>query len=118
MDTNTIDVNTLALRLATLERETHRWRALALVCVLLLAGAVLIAARPVDMPMPNLLRARSIEAQIFVLRDAQGNVRARLALSNGNDARLTFYNEEGRVVAVAPQVGRIEPLEVGPNGNR
>ena len=116
MDPNIVDVSSLALRIAKLERQNHRWRALALVCVILLAGTVLIAARPADMPMPNLVRARSVEAQTFVLRDSNGDVRARLALNNGKDARLTFYDEDGKVIATAPPASGFQHLETGPGG--
>jgi hypothetical protein len=116
LNPNSADVNSLELRLAKLERQYCRWRAVALVCAILLAAAILVAARPVDMPMPNVVRARSLEAQTFILRDSNGEIRARLALSNGKDPRLTFYDEEGNVIATAPPAHGFQPLEVGPGG--
>lgn len=87
----------LVRRLERLEGESRRWRMLALLLFVLLASVVFVAAGPVDLPVPELLRARTIEAQRVLLRDADGTVRARIGFADGG-AKLTFYDAHGKVV--------------------
>jgi hypothetical protein len=82
----------------------------------------------VDTPV---MRARTVEAQEFLVKDADGRVRARLSLyPNGQEvkvdgkvyhmrpekvmpgqASLQFYDENGEEVWVAPKVATVEQLK-------
>ena len=127
----TTDVRNLAARIEKLESANRRWKsasAIALLFVLSLlllstrhAERVVAAARP-DRIESDVLRARSVEAQDFVLKDAEGHVYARFSIStslpavdqNGRSPRLyemptipgqasiQFYDEKGKVVWSAP----------------
>lgn len=104
----------LADRLDRLEQQNRRWRMLALLALLLLAAVFLTGATSVDLPVPDTLRARTVEARTFVLRDAHGDVRARMALAS-DGARLTFYDDNGKVIASEPVTGGFQPLDIGPS---
>jgi hypothetical protein len=90
--------NELIQRVECLERVSRRWRLAALV---LLLGCLVLLLAGFDYPQPNLVKARSVEAQKFVLRDADGRVRARMAISE-DGPRLSFFDEQGNVVTSVP----------------
>ena len=90
--------NELIQRVKRLKRGNRRWR-LAAMTLLLVCLVLLLAA--FDYPQPNLVKARSVEAQNFVLRDADGQIRARMALSE-DEPRLTFFDEHGEVISSLP----------------
>jgi len=97
--------NELIQRVGDLERRSRRWELAAL--VLLLSCLVLLLAA-FDYAQPNLVKARSVEAQNFVLRDADGQIRARMAI--GDDGpRLSFFDEHGNVTASLPLKPEMRP---------
>jgi len=97
--------NQLLQRIERLEHSNRKWRLAALV-LLLCCLVVLLAG--FDYPQPNLVKARSVEAQTFVLRDADGQVRARMAI--GDDGpRLSFFDEQGKVVSSVPLKPEVRP---------
>jgi len=97
--------NQLTQRVERLERGIRRWKLAALV---LLLGCLVLLIAGFDYPQPNLFKARSVEAQNFVLRDADGRIRARMAL--GEDGpRLTFFDEHGGVTASLPLKAEVRP---------
>jgi hypothetical protein len=131
MNSPEVDVQTLAVRIAKLEAANRRWKsasaiALLFVLVMLLlstrhAERVAAAPRP-DRIEPNVLHARTVEAQDFVLKGADGHVYARFSITpsltgtdpNGRSpwldempvipgqASIQFYDEKGKVVWSAP----------------
>jgi len=97
--------NELIRRLECLERGNSRWK-LATMALLLACVVMLLAG--FDYPQPNLVKARSVEAQTFVLRDADGQIRARMAI--GDDGpRLSFFDEQGNVVSSLPLKAEMRP---------
>ncbi len=97
--------NELIQRMERLERGNRRWKLAAL--VLLLSCLVLLLAG-FDYPQPFLVKARSVEAQNFVLRDSDGQIRARMAISE-DGPRLSFFDEQGNVVSSLPLKPEIRP---------
>jgi len=98
-----------------LASECRRWKVAALVLTFAL-GLVLAVSARADLPYPeqsgspaspglacwgDRIRARTVEVDEFVLKDAAGNVRARMA-TDGKGAQLTIYDEQGKVVATVP----------------
>ena len=137
MNSSEVDVQTLAVRIEKLEAANRRWKsasAIALLFVLsmLLASTrhaerVAAAARP-DRIEQDVLHVRTVEAQDFVLKDADGHVYARLSLSPRVDVKrrsgmflmpsdgalpgqpsLQFYNDKGDVVWTAPSAAQLIP---------
>jgi hypothetical protein len=137
MNSSLVDVQTLAVRVEKLEAANRRWKsasAIALLFVLSLlllstrhAERVAAAARP-DRIEKDVLHVRTVEAQDFVLKDADGHVYARLSLSPRVDVKrsggtylmpsdgagpgqpsLQFYNDKGDVVWTAPSAAQFIP---------
>ncbi len=84
------------------------WKITAIVLLILLAAVLAVQARA-DLPFPERVRARTVEAQEIVLQDADGHVRARFAVQ-GNTARLVIYDEQGKAVAMLPEKARMKEL--------
>ena len=91
-----------------LASECRRWKVAALVLTVAL-GLVLVLSARADLPYPDRIRARTLEVDEFVLKDAGGNVRARMA-TDGKGTQLTIYDEEGKVVATVPP--KVHMMEV------
>lgn len=91
--------------LEQLQRESHYWKAaaflLGLVCLVLLLSSF-------DYPQPSLVKARSVEAQSFVLRDVDGHIWARMAIS-GDGPQLIFFDEHGNVISSLPLKAEVRP---------
>jgi hypothetical protein len=79
--------DTMALRIDRLEEQNRRLKHGALVCVLLLTCAGLMAQtkkRPAAVPPPPPPAPRgprTVEAEAFILKDADGRVRAELSMA-------------------------------------
>ncbi|HXP48238.1 MAG TPA: hypothetical protein VN810_13265 [Terriglobales bacterium] len=97
--------NELIQRVERLERGNRRWKLAAL--VLLLSCLVLLLAG-FDYPQPFLVKARSVEAQNFVLRDSDGQIRARMAISE-DGPRLSFFDQQGNVFSSLPLKAEMRP---------
>jgi hypothetical protein len=107
------DARTIALeaRMSRLERETRRWRLAAAVAgpVALLAvvgGHGLPSAVAKGGELPGLrggVGSSVVEAQRFVLRDASGQPRASLALSDDGMPLLLFLDRDGETRGVLGQ---------------
>jgi hypothetical protein len=132
MNTEQINLQTLAARVAKLETANRRWKsanAIALLFVISLlflstrhAERVAAAAKP-DRVESDVLHVRSVEAQDFVLRDESGHVYARLTLSPDqkklsghtfgkiSQAMLQFYDDKGDVVWTDPAQGGFIPVK-------
>lgn len=137
MNPSEVDVQTLAARIEKLEAANRGWKsasatALLFVLFLLLLSTrhaervVAAAARP-DRVEQDVLHARTVEAQDFVLKDADGHVYARFSITpnvmamdpsgrvlppgslrfNGvpmppGQASIQFFDEKGKVLWSAP----------------
>jgi hypothetical protein len=107
----------LSARLDRLEVQNRRWKLAAIMLALSSGSLVLIAAKPADRLDPSVVRARSVEAQDFILKDEDGQIRARLSLRphskkpgqnlfanpTGATPSLEFYDDNGDAVWTAPQ---------------
>jgi hypothetical protein len=117
------DMQALAARMDKLELQNRRWKLASLLLGLASISFLLTAARPADHFDQNVLRVRTVEAQDFVLKDADGQVYARLTLNpkpkemNGAfvlmspalGPALQFYNEKGVPIWSAPQEPSMVP---------
>jgi hypothetical protein len=90
MNSSHIDIQILAARVAKLEAANRRWKSASAIALLFVISLLLLstrhaervaaAAKP-DRVEPDVLRVRSVEAQDFVLKDADGHVYARFGLT-------------------------------------
>jgi len=110
----------LAARMDKLEAQNRRWKLASILLTLSSASIVLIAAKPADRIDPTVIHARTVEAQDFVVKDEDGQIRARLTLNpqvkikkevNGPFVNtnvpvgpaLQFYDGKGEAIWTAPQ---------------
>jgi hypothetical protein len=124
MNSSPADLDLLAARVQKLEASNHRWKLVNALLVLSLASVVVMGAKPADRLQPNVVRAGSVEAQEFILKDENGHVYARLSLNPSlpratqkgrtylvpNDSvaipgqpALQFFDDKGDVVWTVPQ---------------
>lgn len=111
------EYRSLSARLERLESQNRRWKLAAAIFTIATASLVLIAAKPADRPVPRIIRAGTIEANTFLVTDAQGNVRARLSLGEAVSAKqlelapnktfpgqaaLQFFDPNGKVLLTVP----------------
>jgi len=125
-------METLAARVEKLESANRRWKSANAIVLLFVVSILLLgtrhaervaAAARADRIEPDVLHARSVEAQDFVLKDGDGHVYARLSLSRqaggrssfmpsepvSGQASLQFYNDKGDVVWTAPSKAQFIP---------
>jgi len=136
MNPSPVGVCALAARVAELESANRRWKSANAIVLFFVAFLLLIgtrhaervaAAAKADRIEPDVLRARSVEAQEFLLKDEKAHVYARFSLTpslplmdqNGRllppesprldnvpvipgQASLQFYDEKGKLVWSAP----------------
>ncbi len=98
----------LIARFECLERDNRRWKTASIVALVVLLAMLLVGFKTADFSQPDLVRAHSVEAQSFVLRDAGGQIRARMAVAE-DGARLTFFDEQGKVVSSLPLRAEMRP---------
>ncbi len=84
------------------------WK-MATIALLAMVAALLAVNARADLPYPERVRARTVEAQEIVLKDSDGHVRARFSVQ-GEAARLVIFDEHGRTLAVLPQQARMKEL--------
>ena len=111
MSENAREVDELLSRVGRLERENRGFKRGALVFLAVIVSLGLMAqtkqfpsssqkpkarppAKPVEPPPPSPVLATTVEAQSFVLKDANGHVRAELAMM-GSTPSLKFRDESG-----------------------
>ncbi len=128
MDSTQAKLQVLAARLERLETSNRRWKFVNVLLLLSAVSLVLMGAKPADRIDPEAVRARSVEAQEFMLKDPEGRVCARLALTPGmkqlsghvyimpsqgirGRATLEFYDEKGEVIWTAPTSPTLIPVK-------
>ena len=127
------DVRALAVRVEKLEAQNRRWKLMSVVIALVGISLVVVGAGRSETADSPVIRARTVEAQDFVLKDEQGRIRARLSLyvhpsgkemrAHGNvyhmqsekvmvgQAALQFFDESGEEVWAEPKVPTVEQLK-------
>jgi hypothetical protein len=114
----------LAARLDKLEAQNGKWKLASILLAVSSASLVLIAAKPADNIDPRVIHARTVEAQDFVIKDEDGQIRARLTLNpqvrikkgapeiNVNapvGPALQFYNDKGDAIWTEPGLPTMIP---------
>src|SRR5450432_4322463 len=82
MTSSNHDLKVLCARLDKLETQNRRWKLASIIFALSSASLILIAARPADHIDSGVIHARTVEARDFVVKDEDGQVRARLTLNS------------------------------------
>ena len=120
------DLQALSARLDKLEIQARRWKLAGVVLALSSTSLILIAAKPADHVDSPVIHARTVEAQDFVVKDEDGQIRARLALNfqvkirrdmSGREVdmnvpmgpALQFYDSNGEAIWTEPGVAKMIP---------
>jgi hypothetical protein len=125
------ELQILAARVEMLEAQNRRWKLAGALFVLSGVSLVLMGAKPADRINPPMIRASTVEAQEFILKDETGHVYARLSrnppISAGKQANgrtyllppnqaipgqaaLQFYDDKGDVLWTVPSITQVLPV--------
>jgi hypothetical protein len=121
MKNSAIELQNLVARVEKLESQNRRWKLASSLLSLLGVAILLMGAKPADRFDKQVIRAGTVEAQEFLLKDDDGHVYARLSLDGAGKAiqlngrifvvpnqkllgepALQFYDDKGNVVWTAP----------------
>ena len=124
------DFNSLMARIEKLETQNRRWRLANALLLLSGVSVILMGAKAAGRIEPLAVRASTVEAQEFILKEETGRVHARLSLNpplsarkqNGRiylipnqavpgEAALQFYGDKGEVVWTAPASPTYVPVK-------
>ena len=133
MNSSQANLDLLAARVQKLEASNRHWRLVSALLLLSGVSVVLMGAKPADRLEPPVVRAGTVEAQAFILRNETGHVYARLSLnpstprikqSNGRtyfvpsdslaipgQPALQFFDDKGDVVWTVPQEPMLKPVK-------
>jgi hypothetical protein len=121
MDSDLSNLQALTIRIAKLEKQNHHCKLLTGFLGILSVSLFLTAAKPADRFEPPLVRAHTIEAQDFILKDENGEVYARLRLKqdrkstsifgHSSPATLEFYDSNGDLAVTVPNSPGIVPVK-------
>ena len=90
------DLQALSARLDRLETQARRWKLASVVLALSSTSLILIAAKPADHVDSAVIHARTVEAQDFVVKDEDGQIRARLTLNPQVRMRKDMSGPDGQ----------------------
>jgi hypothetical protein len=125
------DFHSLMVRIEKLETQSRRWRVGNALLLLSGVSVILMGAKTAGRIEPLAIRASTVEAQEFILKEESGRVHARLSLNppisatkqqHGRiylipnqavpgEAALQFYGDKGGVVWAAPSSPTYVPVK-------
>lgn len=103
-----IDVTELVERVCKLERQNRRWKLATLLLLFVVASSLATGLLAQERIEPPLMRAKTVEAQSFLLKDADGNIGGRMNL-RGDRPNFELYDKSGKVVWSAPTKPELIP---------
>jgi hypothetical protein len=117
MQSTNTDLRSLAARIDKLEAQNCKWKLATVLLAACSVPLVLMAAKPADHVDQSVVHARTVEAQDFVLKDNDGQVRARLTIKpvkrdvilERNRPALQFYDDNGQPFWTVPQQPEMFP---------
>jgi len=90
------DFQALVERVGKLEKQNRLWKYGSLSFALVAAAALTAGARG-QQEHQDALHARTVEAEVFLLKDAGGITRGELTVKDGSP-RLQLYSPSGKIV--------------------
>jgi hypothetical protein len=103
-----IDFNELVERVRKLERQNRRWKIASFLLLFAAASSLATGLLAQERIEPPLMRAKTVEAQSFLLKDADGIIRGRMNL-RADRPTFELYDKSGRVVWSAPTRAELIP---------
>jgi hypothetical protein len=131
MNSTNSEIQILAARVQRLETQSRRWKLISALFALSGVSLVVMGAKPADRIDLPVVRASTVEAQEFILKDETGHIYARLSLNlpiktvkppNGRmflippnqailgQAALQFYDDQGDVLWTVPSTTQVLPV--------
>jgi hypothetical protein len=103
-----IDLNELVERVHKLERQNRRWKLASFLLLFVVASSLATGLVAQERIEPPLMRAKTVEAQSFLLKDADGIVRGKMNMKAGRPI-FELYDQSGKVVWSAPTKAELIP---------
>ena len=103
-----IDLSELVERVGKLERQSRRWKLASILLLFLLASSLATGLVAQERIEPPLMHAKLVEAQTFVLKDADGIVRGQMRMKAGRPS-VELYDQNGKIVWSAPPKAELMP---------
>lgn len=104
MNENRTEIHQLAGRIARLERQNRFWKLGGLLALVMLALSLVAGLRAQETQAQMLLRGRTVEAQRFLLKGADGRVLGEWSSTMGGGA-IALYSPDGKVIwSSAPRI--------------
>jgi hypothetical protein len=103
-----VELTELGDRVRKLERQNRRWQFATLFLLFLVASSLATGLVAQERIEPPLMRAKTVEAQSFLLKDADGNIRGRMNL-RADRPTFELYDKSGKVVWSAPTKPELIP---------
>lgn len=102
MSENLSDIHQLAERIVRLEQQNRFWKIGGLLAIVLLASSLVAGLRAQEAQAPY--RAKTIEAERFLLKGPAGKVLGEWSATQGGGA-LALYSPDGKVIwSSAPRI--------------
>jgi hypothetical protein len=129
MNSRNSELEILAERVEKLEAQNRWYKLASFVSALFCISLVLLGAKAADRSEQTIVRAHTIEAQDFILKDEDGRVYARMSLNPSKklkpdgrvymipsqetpgQAALEFYDEKGNIRWIAPGKAEFVPVK-------
>ncbi len=132
MNSTRTSLDLLASRVQELEASNRRWKLVNALLVLSAVSVALMGAKSADRLEPPVVRAGTVEAQEFILKDDAGHVYARLSLNPSlpkvtrkghtyfipsdslaipGQPALQFFDDKGNLVWTVPQEPALRPVK-------
>ena len=108
MTISEVDLHGMSERIRKLELQNRRWKFASLLVLLVFASSLTMGLMAQERIAPPLVRARTVEANAFLLKDADGSVRGRFVM-RASKPILEFYDEGGKVIWSAPANPKLVP---------
>jgi hypothetical protein len=103
-----INFTELLERVRKLERQNRRWKLASFLLLFIVASSLATGLVAQERIAPPLMRAKTIEAQSFLLKDADGNIRGQMMMKAGRPV-FELFDQSGRVVWSAPTRAELIP---------
>lgn len=92
-----VDLGALVERVRKLEAQNRRWKLASFVFLFVMAASLASSLMAQQTTEPSLMRAKKVEAQSFLLKDADGNIRAQMTME-ADKPNLVVYDRTGNVI--------------------
>ena len=129
MEVSDEHIRALTIRVEKLEIQNRRWKLSSTGLLLGITVLTIVGAAHSDAVDPSVIRAKTVEATNFILKDDSGRVRGRMSIATDTiledgkvyqiwrpnvrvgQASLEFYDEDGNQVWLAPAIPTVQPLK-------